>query len=410
MELSKHNSRSNVQSFLWHAAFLALAANFMDVNTIIPSMLIKAGGTAFHLGLLTAIMLGGTRIFQLIFASGLSSEVHKKRHLLWAIEIRVISLIAMAVVFYYSPSISGNIIIFVIFVLMTIFSLSGSYAGIPYNDIFGKSVLQTSRKRFYSLKQIINSIGVFLSAILVRDLIKRFGYPGNYALLFMCAGILLFIASLGFWNIKEIPSKVDHRRSLLDFLRHIPSEIRKNPNLKNYLFIINSLGLGVSILPFLILYAKENFGLSFSLIGNLLLYRTIGMLFASILFYKIAPKTNYKKLMIFSLILGASLPVIALFLSNNQFLYQLLFILSGVFLALYRISDNGVLLEISTNENRVLYTGISGAGSLLTAIFPLLAGFLISKLGYIAVFSSVSILIILSFFFVNKLNCQKNDK
>lgn len=55
MQLSEHNSRSNVQSFLWHAVFLALASNFMDVDTIIPSMLIKAGGTAFHLGLLTAI-------------------------------------------------------------------------------------------------------------------------------------------------------------------------------------------------------------------------------------------------------------------------------------------------------------------------------------------------------------------
>ena len=64
MQISLRLSRINFRNFLWHAVFLALASNFMDIGTIIPSMLIKAGGSAFHLGLLTAIMLGGTSIFQ----------------------------------------------------------------------------------------------------------------------------------------------------------------------------------------------------------------------------------------------------------------------------------------------------------------------------------------------------------
>ena len=31
----------------------------MDVNTVIPTMLIQSGGTPVHLGILTAIMVGG---------------------------------------------------------------------------------------------------------------------------------------------------------------------------------------------------------------------------------------------------------------------------------------------------------------------------------------------------------------
>ena len=102
MELSEKKSSSNVHSFLWHAVFLALASNFMDVDTIIPSMLIKAGGTPFHLGLLTAIMLGGTRLFQLIFASHLSAKENKKPFLISAINIRVLTLFLLAFVFYRS--------------------------------------------------------------------------------------------------------------------------------------------------------------------------------------------------------------------------------------------------------------------------------------------------------------------
>ncbi|MCD6112295.1 MAG: MFS transporter [Bacteroidales bacterium] len=408
MQISLQQSKINFRSFLWHAVFLALASNFMDVGTIIPSMLIKAGGSAFHLGLLTAIMLGGTSIFQLIFASSLSKKVYKKKFLLIGINLRAFSIIGLSIIFYISGILSDNLIIFLIFLLISIFALSGSYSGVSYNDIFGKSVRQESRKHFFSLKQTINSIGMFFSAFLVRYLIKQFDYPNNYVVLFFCAGFLLLVASAGFWNIREFPSKVIYKKNLIEFFRLIPSEIKKNPNLRNYLLIINSLGLGISILPFLILFAKDKFGLSYELIGNFLVFRTIGMLFASLTFFKISHKINYKTLLKFSLIIGTSLPVMALFFGASQFLYQFLFVLSGVFVAIYKISNNGVLMEISTNENRALYTGISGAGSILIAIFPLIAGLLISQFGYIAVFSSVSLIILSSFVFVNKLNCKKN--
>ena len=62
MELSTHTSKHNYYAFLWHAVFLALAKNFMDVDTIIPAMMVDAGGTSFQLGILTAIMLGGGRL------------------------------------------------------------------------------------------------------------------------------------------------------------------------------------------------------------------------------------------------------------------------------------------------------------------------------------------------------------
>lgn len=405
MELSESQSKRNVQSFLWHAVFLALASNFMDVDMIIPSMLIKAGGTAFQLGLLTAIMLGGTKLFQLVFAPALASKERKKSFLLVGINLRVLSLIALAVIFLFSSSLSGDTIIVMIFILITVFSLGGSYSGISYNDIFGKSILQSSRKRFFSIRQTINSLGIFLSALIVRELIKKIGYPENYTLLFFIAALLLLTASLGFWTIKEHPSTVGVKKSFWSYVRQIPGEIRNSSNLRNYLLIINSLGLGISILPFLMLFAKDNIGLSFRLIGNLLLFRTIGMLAASLIFYKISHKFNYRKLLTYNLFLGASLPIIALLIRNEPSLYLFLFILSGMFVAMYRIGDAGVLMEISTNENRVLYTGIAGAGSILTTIFPLAAGSLIGALGYPIVFITVSVLVLISFFFVRQLHC-----
>lgn len=99
-------SKWNFKAFLWHAIFLSLAANFMDVNTIVPSMILKLGGTSVHLGFLTTIMIGGASFMQLIFSFVLSNEAYKKKWLLTGINVRVITLFLLASLFFFSPQLS----------------------------------------------------------------------------------------------------------------------------------------------------------------------------------------------------------------------------------------------------------------------------------------------------------------
>jgi len=84
----------------------------------------------------------------------------------------------------------------------------------------------------------------------------------------------------------------------------------------------------------------------------------------------------------------------------------LLFVLTGIFITTFNISRNGILVEISSNENRATYTGISGAGNILPTFFPLVAGILISLLGYYITFSIVSLIVASSFVFIKKINCR----
>ena len=404
--LTKKISKVNFRAFIWHGIFLSLASNFSDIHTIIPSMLIKAGGGAILLGILTTIMVGGSGLMQIVFASFLSNKMHKKNPLIIAISLRVITLLLLAFILFKSGIISNSLLIIFIFILISIFSFSGSFASISYTDIMGKSIIDNKRKQFFSLKQVIGSVGILASAILVRMLLKKFSYPYNYSILLLIAGILLFIASLGFWKIKEISIEIKKKQSFLEFFKMIPQEISQNSNLKNYLFIINFLGLGFSLIPFMILYAKQNFELSATLIGNILLFKIVGMLITSLILYKRSKQFEYKKLLFFSLAFGMSLPILSLIFSNNYLMYQLIFVLSGVFITAFGIARNGILIEISSNENRAIYTGISGAGSILPTIFPLIAGILISVWGYYATFIVVSIIVSFSFVFIRKINCR----
>ena len=404
--LTQGNSKHNFRALLWHGIFLSLASNFMDVDTVIPSMIINAGGNAVMLGIMTTIMIGGSSLMQIVFAGFLSNRARKKSMLLAAINLRVVSLMFLGFILFTSSTGGSTALLFSIFVLISVFSFSGSFANISYVDIMGKSILEKDRKGFFSVKQTIGSLGILVSAIAVRQLLKHLSYPQNYGTLLSAAGILLLVASLGFWKIREIDTRIERKRTFREFLALIPKNISRDSNLKNYLLIINFMGLAVSFIPFMILYAKNNFDFSFNLIGNILLFKVVGMLSASIVLYKRSHKFQYKNLLYFSLVCGVSLPVLSLVFRNNQLAYQFLFLVSGVFVTAFRIAKSGILVEISTNENRATYTGISGAGSILPAIFPLVAGVMISVLDYSYTFAIISLLAAVSVIFVKKLRCR----
>ena len=87
-------------------------------------------------------------------------------------------------------------------------------------------------------------------------------------------------------------------------------------------------------------------------------------------------------------------------------LIVLIFLFSGVVLASKEIAIPGILLEISNDRNRAIYTGISGAGSLSIVVFPLIAGALISSWGFTPIFLFVSATVLTSFIFSHKIDCK----
>ncbi|MDF1550552.1 MAG: MFS transporter, partial [Bacteroidales bacterium] len=224
---TEKTARNNFYSFLWHAAFLALAQNFMDVDTIIPAMLYEAGGNAFHIGLMTAIMVGGSSFTQLFFAPYISNKPFKKKFLLVGINSRVLSLIALgAILFYLNQKYSSAILLFIFF-FIAVFSLSGAFANISYIDIIGKVIDPEKRKKLFSSRQIISGLAVFASAFLAKELITKNDFPVNYASSFFIGGLLLLIASGGFWKIKEKTKSGIKIKGTREFLNILKSELKQ---------------------------------------------------------------------------------------------------------------------------------------------------------------------------------------
>ncbi|MEA1970133.1 MAG: MFS transporter [Thermodesulfobacteriota bacterium] len=405
MNLTKKTSEHNYYALLWHALFLALAKNFMDVDTIIPAMMVDAGGTSVHIGLLTAIILGGSHLSQLFFAPFINNRPMKKGYLLLGINARIFALACMAFLFFLSSWIPGSFLIIMTFLFISVFSASGGFANISYTDILGKSVLTESRKSFFSVKQIIVSAGLFASAYFASRALTLKPYPDNYAFLFVIATVMLTIASAGFWRLKEVKVSKQEIYKYKNFIRVILHEIRTNKKLAHYLLVVNTQGVSLALMPFLILYAKDVLNATGSDIGNYLIFKVIGGILVGTLLFYYSKKVKYQHLLYLTSMLAFIIPLFVLILPGHFFL-NLSFLAGGIVFTLHNLTASGVLLEVSTNENRALYTGIVGVGSVLPVIFPLVSSWVINQFGFSMFFISFMLIISSSFYFIFKLDCQ----
>jgi len=406
MSLSSSTSRHNYRSFLFHAVFLAFARNFMDIDTVIPSMIVDAGGSAVHIGIMTAIMFGGSSLTQLIFAPFISNYPFKKLFLLLGINFRILSLLVLGLILIFSYQINGVFIIWMILFLLTIFSLGGAFSNISYTDIFGKSILKSSRKHFFSIKQVIGGIILFISSLIARKILISSQYPNSYAYMYFIAFGSLLIASIGFWQLREtIPSKMEIK-SISKFFTLVKMELRQNPRLKYFLGFINTMGISLTLLPFMMLYAKEDFFAQNAETGMYLIFKVVGSVSIGLVLYFIAGRYKYKFLLYVNAFFVLVIPLTILF-SHSMPSFPTIFFIGGIIYSIYSISISGILLEISGNTNRALYTGIAGAGSIIPALFPLIGGQIIKSYGFHLFLIIFMIIITCSIFFIHKLNCEK---
>ena len=176
--------------------------------------------------------------------------------------------------------------------------------------------------------------------------------------------------------------------------------------MKYFLGFINTMGISISLLPFVILYAKEFYNTQSTDTGLFLLYKIIGSVSVGFILFFLAGKYKYRYLLYGSAILAFILPLFIL-LSSEMPSFGIIFFIGGVIFTAYSISMNGVLLEVSGTENRTLYTGITGGRKYSACPFPFIGGWIIKQFGFQPFFILFMVIIFSSLFFIYKINCKK---
>jgi len=401
----------NYTGFLWHAIFLSLTTTFTDVNTIIPSLILNVGGSAIHVGIVSAIVIGLPVVTKLFFSSFLSAQERKKPYLLLGINLRIISLISIAMTLIWYKNLSFILILMLLYVELFIFSVGGAFASLPYIYLLGTFKKET-RIRFFTRRPMISSIGMLLSVISARFILSRWEYPTQYVILFILSATSLFIASFGFRMITERTIDPVPKQPIGTILRGIPHLLSHDKNFFTFIIYSNIMGSALALIPFYIAYAKNQFTVDSTMLGYILFVQIIGMFLASFIFPKIIKKNGFKGVLALRIVIHTGLPLLALFVAKRGSLlsYLSVFFIVGFALSARAASEDAALIELTDEKNRVLYSALAGTLNIAIIIFPFILGLLITKQGYFIVFLLSSLITIGAFPVLKSLQCPVDKK
>jgi MFS family permease len=380
--LGMNTARRNYHAFIWHALFLAVTITFTEVNTVIPALILQIGGSEIHVGIVSAIMIGVPLVSKLHFAAYLSRKSRKRPSLITGITLRIIALALIGF------TLIGLLI--VVYAELLMFTLGGAFAGIAYIDLIGNSFDSGMRKLFFTRKQIISSVGILFSAAAARYIMQSQQYPSSYILLFFSASAVLFIASMGFWRVKETPRALKQTMGYVQTLRSIPSLLKKDRNLRLYL---NAVGAHVALIPFYAVFAQRRYYLDAGVAANMLFIQILGMIAASLVWPRIVSTRGFKGVLKIGAVIAALLPLTALAVGYFAPLpvYLVLYSFVGAAVSAKMVSENAVIVELSSADERILYSAVAGTLNVSVILLPLVLGLLIAWLGFIPVFIGVSL-------------------
>ncbi|MEC9484280.1 MAG: MFS transporter [Candidatus Izemoplasma sp.] len=379
-------------AYLWHGVFLALTMSMLDLNTVFPTLVDTLTSQPIVFGILYSMMLGVPLVFNIVFSHHLRKIIYKKKFLIMGMYLRGIAFLGMAIMTYYFALSNPSLTIASYFIFVFMFSISAGFAGISYSDILGKTIQRENRTTLYSIKQLLSAVaGIIGGLIITRIFNLGIAFPMNYTISLMIGFIGLFIASIGFWILKEPPSIIGETTTTFgDYIKEIPTVLKTDLSFKRYIVVENLSSFSIMILPFYIIYAKNVFNLENRYIGIYLLIQIIGTVVSNIIWGLIAKKTSAKRVVLVCILLGGTNPLIALILGmTSPILYGIIFFILGFTISGRKVGFEPFLLDLSPDAKRVQYLGIRGSLNVLVVLLPLAGALFIDYIGYTVTFSIV---------------------
>lgn len=404
------DQKSSYYGFLWHGIFLALTVTFTEVNSVLPALVLQVGGSELHIGFITAIMVGFPLISQLLFAPFIQSRRTKRPYLLAGLYARMTALFGIGLLLSHATKFSPRVVLFFIYCGLTVFTLSGAFAGISYVSLIGSSIPQNLRHRFFLRKQIFWSVGVLISGILTRFVLIGFTGTQRYTFLFFLASLMLALGSIGFWMIKEPESEVPGTAvpGIKSIIASFIEILREDRTFRFYCISANLLTVSIVLIPFYLPSLLKTFDLPSYFVGTIVLLQMGGMLFSNFFWPGLVKALGFKGLLKIQSTASVVIPVLmSLLLLTEQgvWIVFLIFPLLGALSGAHKMSGEAVLVQISKEDKRALYSGIYGALNLSSALAPLAFGLVLSSGDFRLIFPLIGLISFSAVFVINKMIC-----
>jgi hypothetical protein len=387
----KGNVRHNFIMGVLNGAIFQFGVAFVDATTVLPVFIKTFTSSDFIVGLVSSVRRSGWYLPQLPMAGYLEQRPYKMKYYLGGNAIR------LGLVWLFIPILARygaeqpSVVLIAFLTIFTISSLAGGIAGSPFTDIVGKTIPRRFRGPFYAVRVFLGAgLLSVLAGLVVQHVLGEGGYsyPTNYVVIFTLFALFTTVGVACFGFVKEPPGEVSKTsRTFRVVLREVPGILRQDPNFRRLLTTqVLSSGLGFS-LPFYIVLAREQFGVTAGTTGIFLAMQTVGATLFNLVWGGVSAKYGNRKVIRLTMFAQAIIPLYALVLgiglremvlASTDWVVTVsfapIFLLIGGVLSGYQVGFNSFLLDVSPESRRPTYVGISNTAMGCAGLFPALGG------------------------------------
>jgi len=393
---------------LWHWVFLTLGVSLTQPTTVISAFVADLTGSTIWVGGLSTILMVAAVLPQLFVARLIEPRPRKMPYLLTAIYLRVVSWGILATSIYYFGGQDPKVLVGILVGMLIIFYMGGGLGGIPYTDIIGKIIPPDKRGAFYGGRGVLAGPLSVGAAFLARQILAKVPYPDNYALLFGIAAVGLMISSIGFWVIKEPESETARKKPLSwpAFLQQLTAASRKIKSLITSQLLT---GFSLMVLPFYVVYAREQLGAPTDAVGWFLMAQVLGGSLSNLAWARIVDTKGSRRMLNVCAVISSVTPLLAIAAGFFGWMAMLpVFFLAGSVYNGRTVGFQSALLELAPAAERSTYAGLNAVLTLPVAFLSLAAGLLLNYWSYPALFLTASILIGIGALVIRKWSYENN--
>lgn len=283
--------------------------------------------------------------------------------------------------------------IFSIYIIYGLYSLFTGLSNVTWTDMMAKIIPLRIRGRFFGVRTAITSSAEFLGSLFCIIVLSFFSFPYNYGVVFLLVGCSTMLSYIAFAQTKE-PDFVrnTNRQPFIEYAKDLVVILKED---KNFTFAVCSIGLAIignAAANFRIVYAKSILPITPKDVALLTALWLISRSFFSILWGAVTDKKGYK----FTMMAGHFVYLISYLcmnLINGMDMLYFIFILHGAGESVLLATQPNFIISLGEEDKRATYLGLSAIlFTPLSAIGPILMGFLIDGFSYQAAFLGAGLL------------------
>ncbi len=377
--MSSISNKHNFNLGVYNGILIAVSDAFLNSGLVLAPFLSKLGASPILIGLIPALRVGGWLLPQLLVASRLAHKPYKLASYRNMSILRTMAFLLMtASVFLLKDN---PWLIAITLLLLAIVAFASGVSSVAFTDVTSKIVPHSRLGSFWVLRNVIGGILALGAGLTLRWLLSHVIFPQNFAIIFLLGTLFAAAAYFSFCLVDEPPGKTSSKQSFRHMLQRIPKVLREDSSFRRYVRV-RFLGLLALLAdPFYAIYALQKLSAPEGVIGILIMVTTITSIATNFAFRRQANQGN--NVTIFQIGIGFLLlaPLCAIFATQWQ-VYLLTFVFSTAGQAALGIAAWNLLHALAPEEDRALYIGASNSLLALPSFAPILAGLVVSLVGF----------------------------